>query len=208
MVFSLYLRAYIPYFTETEVSCSLPLLLDRNKLGWILSFPEAHSCILIPKSMTQWINITKKQGRDLWVGVLVFFNRCNYSFSLWYKDQIWIVELMVDNFFVWQLDGAVVQQTENRSTPPTTGSFELFLVSSHRGSRMHGSQLEIMRKVGVKQTGCELWVGVIKMGWGGRLCVSMQILKEAAYYIYADTQICSVVCSFCNARSRLTFAVL
>lgn len=38
------------------------------------------------------------------------------------------------------------------------------------------------------------------MEWGGRLCVSMQILKESAFYIYADIQICSVLCSFYNAR--------
>lgn len=39
----------------------------------------------------------------------------------------------------------------------------------------------------------------------GRLCISMQILEEAAYYMYAKIQICSVVCSSCNARSEPNF---
>lgn len=33
----------------------------------------------------------------------------------------------------------------------------------------------------------------------------MQILEEAAVYIYADIQICSVMCSFYNARSEPYF---
>lgn len=39
----------------------------------------------------------------------------------------------------------------------------------------------------------------------GRLCISMQVLEEAAYYMYAKIQICSVVCSSCNARSEPNF---
>lgn len=43
------------------------------------------------------------------------------------------------------------------------------------------------------------------MGRRDRLCVSMQILKEPAFYIYADIKLCSVLCSFYNARSKTCF---
>jgi len=33
----------------------------------------------------------------------------------------------------------------------------------------------------------------------------MQILEETAYYMYAEIQICSVVCSLYNARSEPKF---
>lgn len=36
----------------------------------------------------------------------------------------------------------------------------------------------------------------------GRLCISMQILEETAYCMYAEIQICSVVWSLYNARSE------
>ena len=39
----------------------------------------------------------------------------------------------------------------------------------------------------------------------GRLCISMQILEEAANCMYAEIQICSVVCSLYNARSEPNF---
>lgn len=33
----------------------------------------------------------------------------------------------------------------------------------------------------------------------------MQILKETAFFIYADIQICSVLCSFCSAGAEPDF---
>lgn len=76
---------------------------------------------------------------------LVLFNRCSSSFSLWYKDQICIVALM---FFVgfFLFDSWMVllhnRLYENRIAPPTTGSCELFLASSHRDSRIHAGERE------------------------------------------------------------------